>query len=690
MDPTDCQEIRGLFDEYIRMYSSRNDQLTQQFSEDFSGFTGGGHTLVKSREEWVAITRQDFSQVPDPLRIELKDLVIQSLADTVAVATGFFHIHLPVRDAILSKETARLVLIFHLEPGGWKISHSSISIPYQLVREGEVYPLKGLEERNQFLEKQIAERTRQLSQANEELQRANADLEQEIAGHMMTEEALRSSEERFRQLAEIFPETIFEADIHGRLTYANAHGVEKFGYPSARLERGLSLGDCVAPEDRARVLARTRERMAGLTGGFLEYQALRGDGTMFDAMAYSAAIRREGRIVGIRGFILDVSEHRRAEAEKAKLVAQLQQAQKMESLGRLAGGVAHDMNNVLAAILGMASANQPLQPEGTPARRAFDLISGAATRGGKMVQSLLAFARQSLTERLVVNLNDLIREQISFLERTTLSRVQIEVDPQPDLRPLIGDPNALAHAVMNLVLNAVEAMPEGGTLSIRTRNLEADAIEILVADSGTGMTRDVLALAMDPFFTTKTNGKGTGLGLAMVYKTVQAHGGSIEISSEPGCGTRVRMVFPGTSPADSVAAVPEPPAGPGPSGLKVLLVDDDDLVQSAMQTVLDQMGHCVTAALSGDAALDGLEACQPDVVILDLNMPGLGGAETLRRLRKVCPEVPVLLSTGRADQDAMDLVATYPGVTMMFKPFGMAELQAQFRRLRPEPPVLPS
>jgi DNA-binding response OmpR family regulator len=150
------------------------------------------------------------------------------------------------------------------------------------------------------------------------------------------------------------------------------------------------------------------------------------------------------------------------------------------------------------------------------------------------------------------------------------------------------------------------------------------------------------------------------------------------------------MVFPGASPADSVAAVPEPPAGPAPSGLKVLLVDDDDLVQSAMQTVLDQMGHCVTAALSGDAALDGLEACQPDVVILDLNMPGLGGAETLRRLRKVCPEVPVLLSTGRADQDAMDLVATYPGVTMMFKPFGMVELQAQFRRLRPERPVQPS
>jgi len=502
MNTTDYQQIRGLFDAYIRMYSSRDDQLTQQFSEDFSGFTGGGQALVKSRAEWVAITRQDFSQVSDPLRIEFQDLAIQSLADTVAVATGFFHIHLPMRDHILSRETARLVLIFHLEPVGWKISHSSISIPYPLVREGEVYPLTELEERNQFLEKEITERTLELSLANRDLQRANENLEQEIAGHMRTEEALRSSEERFRQLAEIFPETIFEADIHGRVTYANEHGAEKFGCPTARLEQGLSLDECVVPADRSRVLERTRERLAGCTGGFLEYQALRQDGTTFDAMAYSAPIRQEGRVVGIRGFILDVSEHRRAEAEKAKLVAQLQHAQKMESLGCLAGGVAHDMNNVLAAILGMASANQPLQPEGTPAHRAFDIISRAAIRGGKMVQSLLTFARQSPTERRVVNLNDLIHDQVSFLERTTLSRVRIEVDPQPDLRFLLGDPNALAHAVMNLILNAVEAMPEGGVLSIRTRNLEADAIEIVVADSGTGMARDVLARAMDPFFTT--------------------------------------------------------------------------------------------------------------------------------------------------------------------------------------------
>jgi hypothetical protein len=173
MDAGDYHRIRELFDDYLRMYSSRDDRLTTCFSEDFSGFTGGGDCLVKDREEWIAITRQDFAQIKDPIRIELKDLAIQSLADTIAVATSFFTIHLPIKDHILSRETARLVLIFHKEFADWKISHSSISIPYPLVRDGEVYPLKELVDRNQVLDELVAERTTQLSEANVELERLN-------------------------------------------------------------------------------------------------------------------------------------------------------------------------------------------------------------------------------------------------------------------------------------------------------------------------------------------------------------------------------------------------------------------------------------------------------------------------------------------------------------------------------------
>lgn len=173
MDASDYQIIRQLFDDYLRMYSSRDDRLTTHFSEDFSGITGSGDFLVKNREEWVAITRQDFAQVKDPIHIELKDLTIQSLAETIAVATSAFTIHLPIKDHVLSRKIARLVLIFRKESAGWKISHSSISIPFGMAHDGEVYPLKELEERNLYLEELVVERTIQLSEANENLQRTN-------------------------------------------------------------------------------------------------------------------------------------------------------------------------------------------------------------------------------------------------------------------------------------------------------------------------------------------------------------------------------------------------------------------------------------------------------------------------------------------------------------------------------------
>lgn len=173
MNVKDNQELRKLFDDYLRMYASRDDRLTDFFSENFSGITGSGDNLVADRDEWVAITRQDFAQVKDPIRIELKDLIIQSLEETIAVATSSFIIHLPIKDHILSRKTARLVLIFRKESAGWKIAHSSISVSFAMAQEGEIYPLHDLEERNQFLEEQIAERTLQLSEAKQAAEAAN-------------------------------------------------------------------------------------------------------------------------------------------------------------------------------------------------------------------------------------------------------------------------------------------------------------------------------------------------------------------------------------------------------------------------------------------------------------------------------------------------------------------------------------
>ena len=385
----------------------------------------------------------------------------------------------------------------------------------------------------------------------------------------------------------------------------------------------------------------------------------------------------DGELI-VDGVAMDITEYKKAEEEKTKLLWQLQQSQKMESLGTLAGGVAHDMNNVLGAILGLASAHIGTQPYGSPLHQSLDTICKATERGGKMVKSLLSFARQSPAENRRVDLNAVLREQAGLLSRTTLARVNLKLELDPELHPIRGDANALTHTFMNLCVNAVDAMPEEGTLTLHTRNVGHDWVEVEVEDNGAGMTREVLERAMDPFFTTKDPGKGTGLGLSMAFNTVKAHRGYMDLHSEPGQGTRVMLRFPASEEEVSTGDQEGGQAPPAPDKtLKVLLIDDDDLIQSSLQLTLEVLGYpAVTTARSGEEALDLLETgLRPDIVILDMNMPGLGGAGTLPRLRAWCPEVPVILSTGRSDQTALSLIASYPGVTLLAKPFGLPELE---------------
>ena len=230
---------------------------------------------------------------------------------------------------------------------------------------------------------------------------------------------------------------------------------------------------------------------------------------------------------------------------------------------------------------------------------------------------------------------------------------------------------------MNLCVNAVDAMGDGGTLTFRTRNLGADQIEVTVEDDGSGMSEEVLGRAMDPFFTTKAIGKGTGLGLALVFSTVNAHGGHLTLQSQPGLGTRVVMTFPATAPQarepGQAAGVRREAKG---RALHVLLVDDDELIQVSTGMLVETLGHSVTPALSGEAALGLLaEGLPAEAVILDMNMPGLGGKGTLPRLRERYPDLPVILATGRADQEALDLVASHRNVTLLSKPFSFEELR---------------
>lgn len=493
----------------------------------------------------------------------------------------------------------------------------------------------------------------------------------DITARKQTEQALRIKD----WIIESSIQGIATSDMNGRLDYVNPSFLRLWGYSEPSQVLGRQATEFWSPEAQAEAV-----REAVLTRGFWQgnMEAVRQDGTRFEVQVLTSMVLNDkGAPVCLQASFLDLTDLRRAEAERRDLQAQLQQAQKLESLGSLAGGVAHDMNNVLAAVLGLASAGLTTHAPGTPTHKSFQTILKACERGGKMVQGLLGFARRSPAEQRPLDLNVLLRESLGLLAHTTLSRVTLAEELAPDLRPISGDAGDLAHAVMNLCLNAVDAMPDGGTLTLRSQNLGPDQVVVEIEDTGCGMPAEVMEKALDPFFTTKPQGKGTGLGLSLVFGTVKAHGGRLELHSRPGQGTRIRMLLPAASPLEEPRPLPGAVAPEtAPHRLRILLVDDDELIRASMAAMFDLMGHPLHTATRGEEALEMLEGgLVPDLVILDMNMPGLGGAGTLPRIRQHHPALPIFLATGRADQKALDLVHAHTGVRLLPKPFTFQELE---------------
>jgi PAS domain S-box-containing protein len=490
--------------------------------------------------------------------------------------------------------------------------------------------------------------------------------------------ALEASEQRFRDLVASTDGIVWEADATTfEFTDVSQNAERLLGYPADAWLRPGFWSDHLHPEDREQAIRYCAACTGRLEDHDFEYRFLASDGRVVWIRDLVHVVQEGGRPRWLRGLMVDITAQKRAEEERLHLQSQLQQSQKMESLGSLAGGVAHDMNNVLGAILGLASANLTTHPEGSPTHRAFETITKAAKRGAQMVQRLLAFARQSPSEAVALDVNALLREETHLLERTTLAQVDLQLDLAPDLKPMVGDPSALAHAFMNLCVNAVDAMPTGGTLTLRTRNVDPDQIEVGVEDTGSGMPPEVRDRALDPFFTTKPQGKGTGLGLSMAYTTVKAHQGTMDIQSQPEVGTRILLRFPAIGAAPAPGDTKESPdPGAAPRSLRVLLVDDDELIQQTVLHMLEALGHSPRLATSGEAALAILESgYRPEVVILDMNMPGLGGRGTLPRLRELCPDLPVILATGRADQVDPNLLQADPKLTLLPKPFALGALR---------------
>jgi PAS domain S-box-containing protein len=366
----------------------------------------------------------------------------------------------------------------------------------------------------------------------------------------------------------------------------------------------------------------------------------------------------------------DVTAERVAVDALAAREAELRQAQKLEAVGQLASGVAHDFNNLLTVITSYGELLREALPDGDPRRDDVAEIVRAAKRGGTLTRQLLAFSRKQVLQPRVLDLNAVVHGAAALFKAAAGADASFVTDLSPEPAVVHADPGQVERVLMSLVVNARDAMPEGGTLTIRTRNM-GGVVEVAVADTGTGMSDAVAARVFEPFFSTKELGKGTGLGLATVYGIVQQSGGSISVRTAVGEGSTFTVRLPrSTAAAPDLSAPVDSPTAPRGAGT-VLLVDDEPGVRTALRRALELAGYSVHAADDGVAALGAWDAAAGaiDLVITDLSMPGMGGRALGRRLRTLRPALPMIAISGYVDGGAPGLAGVEWATTVLEKPF---------------------
>jgi PAS domain S-box-containing protein len=491
-------------------------------------------------------------------------------------------------------------------------------------------------------------------------------------------ERVQASERKYRQLFEGNPTAMFVYDAETlRFLAVNEAAVRRYGY--AREEfLAMTLLD-MRPEEE---VVKLREVLAQYRGGAARATGLRHrrrDGTLIDVEVTYDDIEFAGRRARLAA-VEDVTERRRLEDR-------LRQGQKMEAVGQLAGGIAHDFNNLLTAIVGYATLlDRALAPSDELHEEVHEII-GAARRAANLTQQLLAFSRKQVLRPAVLDVNVVVRDMERILHRTIGEHIALVTALEPRLAPVRADASQLEQVIMNLVVNARDAMPGGGRVTIETSNVPLETelagafVQLAVSDTGTGMSAEVKAHLFEPFFTTKEVGKGTGLGLATVYGIVHQSGGFIAVDSEPGQGTRFRILLPrAEAPAPESAPAALEPAAAG-SGT-VLLVEDEAGVRHLARDVLRRYGYRVLEAGEGGEALSLAAAHEGaiDLLLTDVVMPGMSGAELAERFRALRPEARVLYASGYAD-DAVISHGVTGGVPFLQKPFEPDELVRRVREL---------
>jgi nitrogen-specific signal transduction histidine kinase len=379
-------------------------------------------------------------------------------------------------------------------------------------------------------------------------------------------------------------------------------------------------------------------------------------------------------------------------AEREIAEARLVQAQKMEAIGQLTGGVAHDFNNLLTAIVGSLELLLRRTDNEKLARLARNALQ-AADRGARLTSQLLAFSRRQRLTPTALDVNRIILGMSDLLARSIGPHVEVETKLEPGVLRALADPTQLEVMILNLAINARDAMPSGGRLLIETRDLaavpeplraelaEGRYVAIRVTDTGVGMPPEILSHAFEPFFTTKAQGKGTGLGLAQLYGFARQSGGTVRIESEVGRGTSVTIYLPGTEALPEIGR-PQPPEGLRRRRGRILLVDDDDDVRSVAAAMVAELGYDVATAAEGEEALRLVDTGGFQLMLTDVAMPGMNGVELSRRARRIAPSMPILFASGYADVDAFGPELADEAV--LRKPFRIREVAARIHDLLDE------
>ena len=516
---------------------------------------------------------------------------------------------------------------------------------------------------------------------------------------LRTDEALRQSEERHRSMVDNAPMGIITADREGRIIDVNPVLLEILGSPSAEATQAINLL-AFPPLNAAGFAADFKKCMDESRLIVGEYPYTSKWGRSIQIRVHYVPIRDgAGAVVGVMGMIEDISERMRMEAERQKLEERLQRIKKMEAIGTLAGGVAHDLNNVLGVLSGYAELLMMETQEGSPVREHAARILKSSERGAAIIQDLLTLARRGVAVSEVTNLNQIVTEYLKSPEFMNLSsqypRLRVEISLAPDLLNVIGSPVHLSKTVMNLVLNAVEAMTSDGVIMIKTSNRyldqpmkgfdemkTGDYAVLSVSDTGLGIAPQDIDRIFEPFYTKKTMGRsGTGLGLAVVWGTVKDLNGYIDVHSMEGKGSTFTLFFPITRESrqlDQAAAKLEQFMGHGES---ILVVDDLPEQRDVAAALLAKAGYHVQTAASGKEALEYLGQHAADLVILDMIMePGLDGLETFRRIRAMNPRQKAIIVSGFAETERARKALELGAGSYVQKPFIMEKICEAIRR----------